>query len=135
MAFASSPARVVLFGDSITQQGFMVGGWASRLSDYYVRRADVLNRGLSGYNARWAVPTLEHVFPPGAPVSIAIVFFGANDASHETRNARQHVPIEEYKQHLATIIQHIRRSSGAAVLVIAPPPVHVHALQLCPAVT
>ncbi len=45
---------IVLFGDSITQQGFGLNGhvgWASLLANDYIRRADVLNRGFSGYNA------------------------------------------------------------------------------------
>lgn len=37
-------------------------------------QADVVNRGLSGYNTRWAVHTLPHVFGPAAapqPAAIA----------------------------------------------------------------
>jgi hypothetical protein len=36
--------QVVLLGDSLTQEGFKAGGWAARLAEVYVRRADVLNR-------------------------------------------------------------------------------------------
>lgn len=51
--------QIVLFGDSITQRSFSVGGWGARLSHHYMRKADVLNRGFSGYNSAWgalAVP-------------------------------------------------------------------------------
>lgn len=54
--------RIILFGDSITQQGFNNGGWAARLASRYVRRADVYNRGLSGYNTVWARLALQQVF-------------------------------------------------------------------------
>ncbi len=53
----------VLFGDSITQRGFAPGGWAARLADKYSRRADVVNRGYSGYNSALATHLLPHVFP------------------------------------------------------------------------
>ncbi|CAI9572942.1 unnamed protein product, partial [Staurois parvus] len=46
--------RVVLFGDSITQFAFEANGWGATLADKLVRKCDVLNRGLSGYNTRWA---------------------------------------------------------------------------------
>ena len=56
---------VVLFGDSITQQGFgWEGGtgWVSLLSSTYSRRADVFNRGYSGYNTRHGVNLLPKLF-------------------------------------------------------------------------
>ena len=53
----------ILFGDSITQRGGAVGGWATRLAERYTRRADVVNRGYSGYNTAWATHLLPLVFP------------------------------------------------------------------------
>eukprot|EP00397_Hematodinium_sp_SG-2012_P062470 GEMP01084428.1.p1 GENE.GEMP01084428.1~~GEMP01084428.1.p1 ORF type:complete len:217 (+),score=42.22 GEMP01084428.1:72-722(+) len=52
-----TPPEIILFGDSITQQSFSIdnGGWGARLSDHFSRRADVLNRGFSGYTTRWAL--------------------------------------------------------------------------------
>ncbi len=43
--------QVLLLGDSLTQEGFKTGGWAARLADTYVRRADVLNRVSMGRRA------------------------------------------------------------------------------------
>lgn len=40
--------HILLFGDSLTQRGFENGGWVGRLAHAYSRRADVINRGLSG---------------------------------------------------------------------------------------
>ena len=31
----------------------MPGGWGAGVADWYARRADVVNRGFSGYNTRW----------------------------------------------------------------------------------
>jgi lysophospholipase L1-like esterase len=40
--------QVVLLGDSITQNSFDSGGWGAQLAHWYVRKADVVNRGFSG---------------------------------------------------------------------------------------
>lgn len=55
--------EIVLFGDSITAQSFRSGGWGSALADAYSRKADVVVRGYGGYNTRWALFLLHHIFP------------------------------------------------------------------------
>jgi len=77
----------VLFGDSITQKAFSTGGWASVLADTWQRRVDVINRGYSGYNSRFATHLLNHIFPPSTPVQLVTVFFGANDAALPDRTS------------------------------------------------
>ena len=79
----------VLFGDSITQKSFGPGGWAAVLADAYQRRVDVINRGYSGYNTRWAAPLLNHLFPEeiSGQVELATVFFGANDSALPDRTS------------------------------------------------
>ena len=111
---------IVLFGDSITQQGFgwtgASAGWASLLSRDYSRRADVLNRGFSGYNTRMALDLLPGIFPTAAPgvaqgeVLFVTVFFGANDAA--LPGERQHVPPDEYGKNLRRIVEHVRSGPG-----------------------
>ena len=45
-------------------------------------QADVIARGYSGYNTRWAAYILEKIFPKGhAPPDLVTIFFGANDAA------------------------------------------------------
>ncbi|KAL3335615.1 hypothetical protein AABB24_031709 [Solanum stoloniferum] len=103
--------QIVLFGDSITEQSFRLGGWGAALADTYTRKADILNRGYGGYNTRWALFLLHHLFPldaPTPPVAVTI-FFGANDAALLGRTSeRQHVPLEEYKENLRKMIQHFK---------------------------
>eukprot|EP00899_Mesostigma_viride_P008208 jgi/Mesvir1/17389/Mv08688-RA.1 len=135
--------RIVLFGDSITQFSFRPSGWGNLLSEYYERKADVVCRGYSGYNTRWAKHMLPKLFPPykGSPPAqplIATVFFGANDAAMpDGDSARAHVPLAEYKDNLRHIVADIKASGDGSTLVIliAPPPVDVvarrkYALQL-----
>ena len=86
-----SEARIVLFGDSITQQAFGSHGFGTSLAERYQRRADVLNRGYSGYNTSWALELLPRLRDtPGVETRLVTVFFGANDASLVEHNARQH---------------------------------------------
>jgi len=44
----------------------------------YVRRADVLNRGFSGYNTRWALELLPEVKDTVSGAKLVTVFFGAS---------------------------------------------------------
>lgn len=100
---------ILLFGDSITQQGFgwerTSVGWVSLLSRDYSRRADVLNRGFSGYNTIHALQALPSTITP-QEVLFATVFFGANDAA--LPGELQYVPPEEYGKNLATIVEYMR---------------------------
>jgi len=52
--------RIILLGDSITQMSFSSpGGFGAHLADVYQRRADVFNRGYSGYNTNWILELLS----------------------------------------------------------------------------
>lgn len=116
-----------MFGDSITEQSFRSGGWGAALADTYSRKADILNRGYGGYNTRWALFLLHHIFPLGSadPPAVTTVFFGANDAALPGRaSERQHVPVDEYKENLRKIVQHLKECSSTMLIVlITPPPV------------
>lgn len=103
---------ILLLGDSLTQQGFGVNGgvgWASLLSRAYTRRADVLNRGYSGYNSRHAKSILKESILPSIQqehVLFCTVFLGTNDAA--LPGERQHVPLDEYEQNLESIVKQVR---------------------------
>lgn len=128
---------VVLFGDSITQQSYMAGGWGASVTEYYQRTADVQLRGYSGYNTRWVLPILPKVFPASTAAAsyptpaLVTVMLGANDAnlpaplrSQPASASRQHVPLSEYVDNLGTIVDAIQKagSGGARVLLITSPP-------------
>ncbi|CAK8530665.1 unnamed protein product [Lathyrus sativus] len=119
--------KIVLFGDSITEDSFEHGGWGASLAHHFSRKVDVVVRGYSGYNTRWALKVLERVFPASQePDPIALtVFFGANDACLPNRYAYfQHVPLSEYKENLRTIVSFFKkRWPTTHVLLITPPPI------------
>lgn len=133
---------IILFGDSITQQAFGCHpdtqlGWASLLAADYARRADVLNRGFSGYTSRHAVDLLPRVFtgPTVEPCLFCTVFFGANDAA--LPGELQHVPVDEYGQNLQTIVQHLQSTlknnndTFPIILLLTPPPFDAQAWMSC----
>lgn len=134
---------IVLFGDSLTQFGWGVDGevgWASLLASAYSRRADVLNRGYSGYNTRHALDILPRVFgdeqqqqkqqeipitrkDDNSSMLFCTVFLGANDSA--LVGERQHVPLDEFQRNLDQIVTSIaNRSRGVCpIILMTPPPV------------
>ncbi|KAN0130394.1 isoamyl-acetate hydrolyzing esterase [Lactarius tabidus] len=132
---------IVLFGDSLTEMSWNpeLGGIGARVADLYVRRLDVLNRGLSGYNTDWALPVLKQIIvkrefsPHAARVRLLTIWFGANDAC--LPEFRQHVPISRFSENLSTMIRAIREpespcySPETRVLLITPPPIHIPSMR------
>ncbi|XP_047052958.1 GDSL esterase/lipase At5g45920-like [Lolium rigidum] len=122
--------RLVLFGDSITEQSFATGGWGAALADHFARQADVVLRGLSGYNTRWALKVLDRAMEGaaagGADPEAVTVFFGANDANLPDRSqGHQHVPLAEYQDNLRAICAHFKNKwPSAATILITPPPIY-----------
>ena len=91
--------KVLFFGDSITQHGFntQIHGWVSQFGNWWTRRIDILNRGYSGYNTRWAKEAIERVVISEQPDFI-FLFFGANDAVDPS--VLQHVSLNDYHENL-----------------------------------
>ncbi|XP_047052956.1 GDSL esterase/lipase At5g45920-like [Lolium rigidum] len=122
--------RLVLFGDSITELSFAAGGWGAALANHFGRQADVVLRGLSGYNTRWALKVLDRAMEGAASESAdpaaVTVFFGANDASlPDQQQAHQHVPLDEYQTNLRAICAYFKNKwPAAAIILITPPPIH-----------
>ncbi|CAK9152580.1 unnamed protein product [Ilex paraguariensis] len=123
--------KIYLFGDSITEMSFGDGGWGASLTHHFSRAVDVVLRGYSGYNTRWALRVLDKVFPAeidvgnaGEPLAVT-VFFGANDACLPDRcSAFQHVPLDEYEHNLRSIVSFLKmRWPTTHVLLITPPPI------------
>ena len=124
------PAQFLLFGDSITQRSFGEDnqpGWGSLLAHTFQRQVDIINRGLSGYNTTHALQVSPFIITPSTTkhTKLFTVFFGANDAALE-HISPQHIPLNEYKSNLITIVEQIkavRASPSIPLIVITPPPV------------
>ncbi|XP_066468203.1 isoamyl acetate-hydrolyzing esterase 1 homolog isoform X1 [Tiliqua scincoides] len=121
--------RIFLFGDSITEFSFQVNGWGAFLAHRLARKCDILNRGLSGYNTRWAKIVLPRLIGKDSKAenTVAVtVFFGANDSALKDMNPKQHVPLEEYADNLKSMIQYLKSVDVAEdkIILVAPPPLH-----------
>lgn len=126
--------RIVAFGDSLTQQAAFPDGWYTLLSARYQRRADLFNRGYSGYTTRNALTTLRHHLQAGiwpyvpsaspslssstatshsasaaSPVYTQLVTLciGANDAALPSVDGgfSQHVPLDVFTANLRRLIE------------------------------
>ena len=121
---AKYPPQILLFGDSITEGAT---AFTSKLTNLYSRRADVLNRGFSGYTTTLALRVLPQFFPPDSPshlprVRLMTVFFGANDAC--VPGEAQHVPIDLFKENLKRIVTWEGvKSHETRVMLVTPGPV------------
>ena len=105
------------------------------IANTYQRRADVVNRGMSGYNSTWYLRYAQdngiwHEGKSGSDdgnddVVLILIFFGANDASIEEYNPHAYVSLEDYTNNLQTMIQLCQTHyPKAKIILITPPPVH-----------
>ncbi|EPY75589.1 isoamyl acetate-hydrolyzing esterase 1-like protein [Camelus ferus] len=93
----------------------------------HLPKCDVLNRGFSGYNTRWAKIILPRLIRKGTsldtPVAVTI-FFGANDSALKDENPKQHVPLEEYVANLKSMVQYLKSVDvpESRLVLITPSP-------------
>ncbi|KAL4087679.1 hypothetical protein PRIC1_013567 [Phytophthora ramorum] len=130
-ASPSTPRPVIyLTGDSLTQRGTDLdnAGWAALMQHRYNRSADIVSRGLSGYNTKWfiesALPVIEReLSTEGRSPALITLWLGANDAAlPDSYAARQHVPLATYKKNLAKIVRTYQTiAPQAQILLITPP--------------
>ena len=123
---AHSRKKILLLGDSITQQSFspLHRGFGAGISDWYHRTADVVARGFSGYNSRWIRSMLPRLLPKGQQYEgyvACTVFLGANDSVFPEHG--QHVPLDEYKANLEAIVEHIHALNAEMAIILVTPPV------------
>ncbi|KAF4506790.1 hypothetical protein G6O67_006835 [Ophiocordyceps sinensis] len=123
--------QVVLFGDSLLQRSVdLADGFSfqAALQTRCIRRLDIVNRGLSGWNTANAMQYIDDIIPEpraSSPViKFLIVLFGANDAVMPLPTTSQHVPLDEYKRNLTDIITHPHvQAHKPTILLVTPPPV------------
>jgi len=135
-------SKIILIGDSITQQSCSasLSGFGAHLSDVYQRRADVYNRGFSGYNTDWLLHYMTQTEEGKHDIFtsfdtkcdkeessfLVTIFMGANDASDAQMNPRHHVPLDRFQQNLHTMVSLSRQNYGdnVRIIMIGAPPVH-----------
>ncbi|KAL2557968.1 GDSL esterase/lipase CPRD49 [Forsythia ovata] len=120
--------QFVLFGSSIVQISYQIGGWGAILADLYARKADIVLRGYSGWNSRLALQVLDQVFPKDAAIqpSLVIVYFGGNDSMKpHPSGLGAHVPLPEYVENMKKIAVHLKcLSEKTRLIFLSSPPVN-----------
>jgi len=117
----------LLLGDSQTQLGWGEAGWVTLVAEKFVRRLDLVNRGLSGYNTRMLLAVLPDILAaePLARVTAVTLMMGSNDASFPDTNPEQAVPLEEFGDNLLKIVSLLLNHGikKEAILLVSPPPI------------
>ncbi|XP_052475883.1 isoamyl acetate-hydrolyzing esterase 1 homolog [Carassius gibelio] len=119
--------RVSSFPADGSRFTFQANGWGSEISHKVARKCDVVNRGLSGYNTRWAKFVLPRTVPiSDAAIAAVTVFFGANDCALEDKNPLQHVPLQEFTENLKDVLKYLVTIgvSKEKIIFITPPPLN-----------
>ncbi|NXJ14279.1 IAH1 esterase, partial [Odontophorus gujanensis] len=109
-------------------------GWSCAMPCVCFRRCDVVNRGFSGYNTRWAKVILPRLMgkSTAAERTVAVtIFFGANDSALKDVNPQQHVPLEEYTANLTSMVHYLKSIdiSKDRIILITPPPLQESAWE------
>ncbi len=114
--------KIICFGDTITEMGVVTEsrGYVARLAERYVRRADVLVRGFSGYTTREALSIVDDAVLAEKPACV-IVQLGLHDSVLPAQFL--HVPVDEFHANLEELVSRIA-CSGAWLVLVSPPPVH-----------
>lgn len=131
--------QFLLFGDSITEFAFNTEFQESQgaelfkdgkqdplrhqfcmgagLTNLYVRRLEIVAKGFSGYNSRWALKILPKLLEIYKNVTLAYIFFGSNDAC---LGERQHVPLEEYEENTLKLIDIYKQHGIENIILVTP---------------
>ncbi|OWP07454.1 hypothetical protein B2J93_4983 [Marssonina coronariae] len=136
----ASPSRhkypqLILLGDSIFQNTQLLRdgfSFQAGLQEHCLRRLDVINRGLSGYNTANISVILPHLIPATsvANVEYLLLLLGSNDACLPDNPTGQHVPLETYRANLEAILTHPSITAhDPTIFLVTPPPVHEVHLQ------
>lgn len=114
--------KIVLLGDSITFESFYPNGWGNLLAKYYLRNADVLNRGFNGWNSRWMLQAIQRILPSkdvwfNHDVIMVVIYLGCNDASTDGL----HVPLSEYEENIIQLIEYIHNLNPHIHIILITP--------------
>ncbi|CAI5756303.1 unnamed protein product [Candida verbasci] len=115
--------KFILFGDSITQYSTQQAGYTPFLTDKYVRKLDVLNRGYAGYtteHGRLILPKILEIESNKEKDNIKLItiFLGTNDC-YENNNWIQPTKIERTKENIEYLID-LALSYNIKPIVIGP---------------
>jgi lysophospholipase L1-like esterase len=107
-------------------------GWTAQLSEYYIRRCDVINRGLSGYTTRHARLIESHAISNEdlSRTSLLTIWFGANDAAVDPPGNQPRISLFKYEEHIKYLVDAVQKralklnNQNLNILIMTPIPVN-----------
>ena len=123
IAGSGQPARIVFFGDSITEAGAMPGGYVTLIKDSLQRRgstAAIIGAGVSGNKVEQLQARIDRDVIAKKPTTV-VVYIGINDVWHWTigiPNAKGSTK-EEFETGLRNVIAKIQ-AVGSKVILCTP---------------
>ncbi len=114
-------ARIVFFGDSITEAGVGPGGYVTLVKEslkalYPGRRIDVIGSGVSGNRVPDLQARLERDVLSKKPTHV-VVYIGVNDVGQRpVPHAEEGADKEAYRRGLKSLLTRIQRSGAEAIL-------------------
>ncbi|OQR87492.1 isoamyl acetate-hydrolyzing esterase [Achlya hypogyna] len=129
VGFPGAPLFLML-GDSITEIAADPHrlGFQSQLAADYIRKADVINRGISGWTTKMWLRVLADLISEwkNKQPTLIVIFLGTNDASlPDGESKARHVPLEQYEANLKSIVAAFASAYPACkFLILSPPPVN-----------
>jgi isoamyl acetate esterase len=92
------------------------------IENRFDRHADIVMRGFSGYNSRWALDLLRtSLLAPSNPdqYNMVTIFFGANDAV--VCDDPQHCPLDEYQRNISSMVEAFRQHNPEIQILLITP--------------
>jgi acyl-CoA thioesterase-1 len=130
----SSGLRVLVLGDSVAagvgattyRHGF-AWLWANHLRQKHGGPVHLINLSRAGETSAFGLKLAERAAIQHRP-DVAVVAFGLNDQRRRERSSRRPgswksavaVPVETFRNNILRIADHIRRASGADVILVTP---------------
>ncbi|CAG0960208.1 partial acyl-CoA thioesterase I, partial [Anaerolineae bacterium] len=123
VADADRPARIVFFGDSITEQGAAPGGYVTLIREAMQRRgsaAEIIGAGISGNKVEDLQARIDTDVLAKKP-TIVVVYIGINDVWHWTIGipGAKGSTKDQFESGLRAVIRKVQ-AAGATVVLCTP---------------
>ncbi|KAF0701250.1 Aste57867_8244 [Aphanomyces stellatus] len=118
---------ILFLGDSNTELASYPEtlGFQVQFTKDYIRKADIINRGHSGWNTHDWVDNLQRLVADWSPKppSLVVIMMGSNDAAlPDGWNHWQHVPLDTYASNVQTLVSSIQGNWSSRILLVTPLP-------------
>ena len=111
---------ILLIGDSLTDLYQENNGWGEKIEDWYIDKANVINKGYSCHTSEMIKNMLPTIIPNKKNEKLlwCSILLGTNDCYYVGRE----VSPKQYKENILSIIDYIHNINPVAVIILITPP-------------